>query len=73
MKVKPTDKSWKDMMRIVRGLGFQTFQGKKHTKVKDKEGRFVTLIPRHNRLKKGTVISIIEALKEAGADIELEH
>ncbi len=51
--------------------GFFIFEGKNHAKVKNRKGTFITTIPRHNCIKRRTAESIIKALIQAGADIEL--
>jgi len=69
LKISITDYSWKKLVNLAHKCGFITYEGKNHTKVKDNKGRFITIIPRHSRLKRETVKRIIKALKRAGADI----
>lgn len=63
-----TDCSYDKLCRAARKLGFDLFEGKKHCKVKDDKGNLVTLIPRKNRIKRGTVIGIVDAFVKYGID-----
>lgn len=51
--------------------GFNEFQGTKHYKIKTKDGRFITTIPRHSRIKKELARAIVQDLNKFGADIEI--
>ena len=67
--VKIADCSYEEMVRIAQRCGFIIFEGRKHCKVKDHDGKFITTIPRHSRLKRETTRGIAEALNAAGANI----
>jgi len=43
--------------------------GRKHCKIKNIEGKFITMIPRHNCLSKDTVKGILKRFNEFGAQI----
>lgn len=60
-----TDYSWKKLVNLAHKYGFLTVEGKKHTKVKDKSGRFITTIPRHNLLKREVIKSILQSFRQA--------
>ena len=67
--VKIADCSCETLARIAEQCGFDVREGRKHCKVKTAEGRFITTIPRHSRLKRETVKGIVEAFNSFGADI----
>lgn len=67
--VKITDCSYDTLVRLATQCGFEIVEGRKHCKVKTTEGRFITTIPRHNRLKRETARGIIDALISFGADV----
>lgn len=69
MKISVTDCSCKKLVSVARKCGFKIFEGKNHTKVKTVQGKFITTIPRHNRLKKELVRTIIKSFKLAGCEI----
>jgi len=69
VKISITDCSCEKLIKIARQCGFFIYEGKKHVKIKNRTGQFITIIPRHNRLKKEIVRGIIKALKTAGGDI----
>lgn len=62
--------SWNKLVKLAIKCGFFIFEGKGHTKVKNRKGEFITTIPRHARLKRETTQGIIKSLIRAGADIE---
>lgn len=66
MEIPFTDYSNKKLKRIVLRCGFFIYEGKRHTKVKGAQGNLITTIPRGSRLKRETIRSILEALREAG-------
>jgi hypothetical protein len=68
-RVKIADCSCDTLVRIALQCGFSIIEGRKHCKIKTTEGRFVTTIPRHNRLKRETARGIVEALNSFGASI----
>jgi hypothetical protein len=69
VKISLADYSWHKLVNLAHKCGFIIFEGKHHTKIKDRNGCFITTIPRHSRLKRETVRGILEAFKRAGADI----
>lgn len=71
LHVNTKDASYEELVRIARRCDFAVFEGCKHCKIKTSDGRFVTTIPRHNRLKRETAKGIVEALNGFGAGITL--
>lgn len=69
LHVKTADCSYDTLVRLAAQCGFEIIEGRKHCKVKTAEGRFITTIPRHNRLKRETTRGIVNALISFGADI----
>lgn len=69
LSVKVADCSCEKLVRIAEQCGFDVVEGRKHCKVKTLEGRFVTTIPRHKRLKRETVKGIIDAFNALGAKV----
>jgi predicted RNA binding protein YcfA (HicA-like mRNA interferase family) len=61
MRRSVTDYSGKDLVRAARKLGFTPDEGKKHTRVYDAQGRYITTIPR-SRIKKGLLAAILKQL-----------
>ena len=70
--VNPANTSHDELRKIAKNSGFIFFEGGRHTKVKAKNGDFITEIPRHSPLNKWTAKGIIEALIVHGANIELK-
>ncbi|OHA10201.1 MAG: hypothetical protein A3A44_01230 [Candidatus Sungbacteria bacterium RIFCSPLOWO2_01_FULL_60_25] len=68
-RITIADCSYQILIRIAKQCGFTLFEGRKHCKVKTRDGRFVTTIPRHNRVKRETARSIIDAMNASGASI----
>ena len=56
------DCNWKKLCKFVRGIGLEIHEGRGHTKVFYKN-KFITLIPRHNSIKKTTVKEILKDIK----------
>lgn len=69
LHVNITDCSCDTLVRIAVQCGFDIVEGRKHCKIKTAEGRFITTIPRHNRLKHETAKGIVEILNSFGASI----
>ncbi|MFH1656779.1 MAG: type II toxin-antitoxin system HicA family toxin [Candidatus Nealsonbacteria bacterium] len=63
--------SWKKLVNLAKKCGFYIKEGGNHTKVENKEGKFITTIPRKNRLNKHTVNGIIKRFKECGCMISI--
>jgi hypothetical protein len=70
-RVNPANTSHEELYKIAKNSGFIFFEGGRHTKVKDKNGDFITEIPRHNPLNKWTAKGIAEAMIAYGANIDL--
>ncbi|MFA5755351.1 MAG: type II toxin-antitoxin system HicA family toxin [Candidatus Paceibacterota bacterium] len=68
---KTTDCSCKDILSIANKSGFLVQEGAKHSKIKNEEGNTITIVPRHNKLDRGTAKGILNRLKEFGADIDI--
>lgn len=71
IKVKCTDCNNKDILKICIRCGFVIYNRPKHDKIKTKEGKFITMVPRNNPIKKETARGIFTALQEAGAPIAI--
>jgi len=69
LNVKVADCSYGTLVKIAKQCGFDIFEGRKHCKIKTQEGKFITTIPRHSRLKRETAKGIIDALNSFGANI----
>lgn len=61
MKRSSTDYTGKDLVRVARKLGFIPVEGKKHTRIYDARGEYITTIPR-SRIKKGLLAAILKQL-----------
>lgn len=62
--------SYSELYKLALKCGFVVFQGKKHFKVKTTDDKFVTIISRSTMAKRGTILGIVKALIDHGADIE---
>ena len=62
--------SYDELHKLALKCGFIIFDGKKHIKVKTISDKFITIIPRSTKAKRGTVLGIVKALVDHGADIE---
>lgn len=69
--VHSADCSSKTLLRIAKRAGFVCFASKKHWKLSTVDGVFVTMIPRHERLKRELVKGIVIRMNEFGAEITL--
>lgn len=63
--------SQEKLVNLATKCGFLVGGGKNHIKVKDKNGKTITGIPRHTKVKKPTAEDIIKTLIKNGADIEI--
>lgn len=70
-RVKITDCSCADIIKIAQNCGFNVIQGGRHCKIMDSTGKFIAPIPRHNRVKREIAKSIFKTLIEHGANIEI--
>ena len=66
--VKTTNCSCRD---ILNKNGFLVCEGSKHSKIKDSMDKTITIVPRHNKLDRGTARGILKRLKDFGANIEI--
>ncbi|MFA5714910.1 MAG: hypothetical protein WC998_04165 [Candidatus Paceibacterota bacterium] len=71
LSVKTTDCSYKKILNVATKCGFTAKDGTKHYKIKDKEGRTVTMVPRQNVLDRGTAKGILRKFNEFGANITI--
>ncbi len=69
LKVKITDCSCDDLLKIAKKCGFVDGLGKKHYKIKSVDGKFITTIPRHTHLSKDTTKGILKRFILFGANI----
>lgn len=70
LHVNTKNTSCDELVRVAKKCGFVIKQGKKHCKVETQDGRFVSMIPRHNPLKRETAKGVIETFNIFGAGIE---
>jgi hypothetical protein len=71
LSVNTANCSHKELVGIAQQSGFEVFEGNKHTKVKTSNGKFVTMIPRHDSLNKHTAKGIVEDMNTHGATIRI--
>lgn len=72
LKVKVADCSYDKLVTVAKRAGFKIVGGKKHCKVKTRDGKYsVTEIIRKNRIKRESARSIVEDLNRFGANIEI--
>lgn len=69
LRIKITDCSYEDLIKVARKCGFVIKQGGKHAKIETVDGKFITMIPRHNPVKKETAKGIVESYNQFGAKI----
>ncbi len=69
MKRSYTDYTGKDLVRAARKLGYTTVEGKRHTRVYEAGGGYITTIPR-SKIKKGLLAAILKQLGIAGAELK---
>lgn len=67
--IKIADCSYEKIIRIAERCGFLVQEGRKHAKIKTRDDKFITAVPRHSRLKRETARAIVEALNAKGAAI----
>lgn len=61
--------TWKALVNLAKKCGFVVFEGGKHTKIKQKDGKFITTIARHNKLKKTHIRGVLNSFKRVGCDL----
>lgn len=66
LSLNASDCSSDELIKTAKKCGFVVKSGRKHYKVEDVHGRFVTTIPRHSRLKRELVKGIIEKFNQFG-------
>jgi len=71
LRVKITDCSCDDILRVAKKCGFVDGVGKKHYKIKTVDGKFITTIPRHAHLSKDTAKGILKRFIMFGANITI--
>ena len=71
LHVKIADCSYEQLTRVAKRCGFVIKEARKHCKVKTSTDKFITTIPRHQRLKRETARGIAEKLNEFGGKIEI--
>lgn len=71
LSINPANCSHKELVGIAERCGFDIFEGNKHTKVKTKNGEFITMIPRHDSLNKHTAKGIVQDMNAHGAGIKI--
>ena len=71
VSVNPANCSHKELVGIAKQCGFDVFEGSKHTKVKDTQGNFITMIPRHETINKHTAKGIVADMNAHGAVITI--
>ena len=59
----------KQLKRVVHKLGLVIVEGKKHTRVYDAQGRYVTTLPR-GKIKAGTLAAICKQLGKTEAELK---
>jgi hypothetical protein len=58
-----------ELEAIARRAGFGIFPGGRHNKVKAQDGRSITMIPRHGKVKRPLAKKIVEEMNAYGAHI----
>ena len=66
LEIKVADCSCDTLIRTAKKCSFNVKQGRRHCKVKTIDGRFVTTIPRHSRLKRELVKDVIDKFNQFG-------
>ena len=69
VEVKTVDASHSELTRIAVRCGFRVKEGKKHTKIETQDGKFITVVPRHEKIKRETAKGIAKAFKQFCGDI----
>ena len=69
LEVKIVDCSYAELVRTAERCGFVIKQGGKHCKVETIDGKFITTIPRHERLKRETARGIAKAFQQFDGNI----
>jgi len=69
MKRSSTDYSGKDLVRAARKLGHTPVEGKRHTRVYDAGGGYITTIPR-SKIKKGLLAAILKQMGITEAELK---
>ena len=71
-RVNCADASYAQLKKIAENCGFDVVETRnKHAKVRTKEGKFITTIPRHNLVIKPTAIEIVKRFNEFEGNVEI--
>ena len=69
LRVNTKDATHNELVRLARKCGFIVISGSRHDIVKTINDKFITLIPRHNKIKRELAKGIVEAFVDFGADV----
>lgn len=69
LNVNTSQVSYGELKKIAEKCGFLIFHGNKHDKIKTRENKFISLLPRHSKLDKNIAKSVVEKMNECGAKI----
>lgn len=69
LRINIADCSYGMLEKAAKRCGFLVKGGRKHCKIITQEGKFVTEIPRKNRLKRETARGVVNAMSKHGCDI----
>ena len=71
LRVNTSNASYEELRRTAERCGFYISQRKRHCRVETKERRWVTNIPRHNKVKKPTAKGIVDRFNLFGGNVEI--
>lgn len=71
LSINAANCSHKELVGLARQCVFDVVEGNKHAKVKTVDGKFVTMIPRHDPLNKHTAKGIVQDMNDHGAGIQI--
>jgi len=66
LEISASDCSSDELIRTAKKCGLIIKSGRKHYKVEDESGKFITTIPRHSRLKRELVKGVVEKINQFG-------
>ena len=69
LHVNTKNASCGELIIIAKKCGFIVKEGRKHCKVETSDGKFITMIPRHNPVKRETAKSVVASMNQCGAQI----
>ena len=70
LRVNTKDATHDELVGLARKSGFTIFEGGRHTKIKTMDGKPITTVPRHNKIKRETAKAIVETMVAFGAKID---